>query len=109
MSSSKEYLSYILEQLSELNEISYRPMMGEFLLYYKGKIIGGIYDDRFLVKPTKSAKILMPDAALELPYEGGKEMLLVDDPDDRKHLKQLFTTMFMELPEPKKKARNKNK
>ena len=79
MSSSKEYLEYILEQLSDLEDISHRAMMGEYIIYYRGKIIGGIYDDRFLVKPVKSAKALMPNAIMELPYEGAKEMLLVDD------------------------------
>ena len=77
MASSKEYLEFVLEQLSELDEITHRAMMGEYIIYYQGKVIGGIYDDRFLVKPTKSAKELMPDAPFELPYEGAKEMLLV--------------------------------
>ena len=77
MSSTKEYLEFILEQLSNLNDIRYRAMMGEFIIYYQNKIIGGIYDDRFLVKQTKSSKKLMPDAPLELPYEGAKEMLPV--------------------------------
>ena len=75
MASSKEYLDFILEQLSELDDITHRGMMGEFIIYYKGKIVGGIYDDRFLVKPTKSALDKMPDAEMELPYEGAKEML----------------------------------
>ncbi len=78
MASSKEYLHFILEQLSDLDDISYRPMMGEFILYYRGKIAGGIYDDRLLVKKTRSALELMPAAICELPYEGAKEMLLVD-------------------------------
>lgn len=78
MASSKEYLNFILEQLSALDEISYRAMMGEYILYYKGKIVGGIYDDRLLVKPVKSAIDYMPNAEYELPYEGAKEMLLVD-------------------------------
>ena len=78
MVSSNEYLEYILEQLSELDDISYRSMMGEYIIYYHGKIIGGIYDDRFLVKPVKAAISMMPDADMELPYEGAKEMLLVD-------------------------------
>ena len=75
MASSKEYLDYILEQLSELEDISYRAMMGEYIIYYRGKIVGGIYDDRFLVKNVKTASELMPDASLELPYDGAKEML----------------------------------
>lgn len=102
MSSSKEYLEFILEQLSELSEITYRAMMGEYIIYYRGKIIGGIYDNRFLVKPIKSAKRLMPNAQSELPYEGGKEMLLVDNTDDREFLEKLFTSMYDELPKPKK-------
>lgn len=103
MASSKEYLDYILEQLSELEEITHRAMMGEYILYYRGKIVGGIYDDRLLVKPVKSAVSLMPDATYELPYEGAKEMLLVDDVDNKDFLTQLFNAMYDELPNPKKK------
>ena len=103
MPSSKEYLEFILEQLSELEEITYRAMMGEYILYYRGKIVGGIYDDRLLVKPVKSAISLMPDATYELPYEGAKEMLLVDDVDNKDFLTQLFNAMYEELPNPKKK------
>ena len=101
MASSREYLDFILEQLSGLERIAYRAMMGEFILYYRGKIVGGIYDDRFLVKPTKSALERMPDASREIPYEGAKEMLLVDDPDDRDFLERLLNAMVDELPEPK--------
>ena len=103
MASSKEYLDFILEQLSELEEITYRQMMGEYILYYRGKVIGGIYDDRFLVKQTKSALAMMPDAELELPYEGAKEMILVDDVDNKEFLKALIEAMYGELPAPKKK------
>jgi len=103
MASSKEYLDFILEQLSELEEITYRQMMGEYILYYRGKVIGGIYDDRFLVKQTKSALAMMPDAELELPYEGAKEMLLVDDVENKEFLKALIEAMYGELPAPKKK------
>ena len=103
MASSKEYLDFILEQLSELEEKTYRAMMGEYILYYRGKIVGGIYDDRLLVKPVKSAISLMPDATYELPYEGAKEMLLVDDVDNKDFLTQLFNAMYEELPNPKKK------
>ena len=81
MASGKEYLNYILEQLSGLEEITYRAMMGEFILYYRGKIVGGIYDDRLLVKPVKAAVAYMPTAIYELPYAGAKEMLLVDEVD----------------------------
>ena len=103
MASSKEYLDFILEQLSGRDEISYRAMMGEYIIYYRGKIIGGIYDDRFFVKPTKSAREKMPDADLELPYEGAKEMLLVDNVENKDFLRDLLEAMYKELPAPKKK------
>ena len=103
MASSKEYLDFILEQLSELDDVSYRAMMGEYILYYRGKIIGGIYDDRFLVKPTKSALAMMPNAEMELPYDGAKEMLLVEDVDNKEFLRELLEAMYSELPAPKKK------
>ena len=103
MASSKEYLDFILEQLSGSEEITYRAMMGEYIIYYKGKIVGGIYDDRFLVKPVKSAVSLMPDAVYELPYEGAKEMLLVDNVDSREFLAELINAIYDELPVPKKK------
>jgi TfoX/Sxy family transcriptional regulator of competence genes len=105
MASSKEYLDFILEQLSELEDISYRTMMGEYILYYCGKIVGGIYDDRFLVKPVKSAVAMMPDAETELPYEGAKEMLLVDNVEDRHFLRELLEAMYDELPVTKKSKR----
>ena len=105
MASSKEYLEFVLEQLSELDEITHRAMMGEYIIYYQGKVIGGIYDDRFLVKPTKSAKELMPDAPFELPYEGAKEMLLVEDIDNKEFLIELLGAMLPELPAPKKKKK----
>ena len=98
MSSSKEYLDFILEQLSELEDISYRAMMGEYIIYYTGRIICGIYDDRLLVKPVKSAIDYMPDAKYELPYEDAKAMLLVDNVDNRKYLTNLFEVMLDELP-----------
>lgn len=103
MASSKAYLDFILEQLSELDDLTYRAMMGEYIIYYRGKIVGGIYDDRLLVKPIKSAISLMPDATYELPYEGAKEMLLVDEVDNKDFLTQLFSAMYEELPAPKKK------
>ena len=105
MASSKEYLEYILEQLSDLDDITYRAMMGEYIIYYRGKIIGGIYDDRFLVKPVKSAMAMMPDASMELPYEGAKEMILIDDVDDRDFLNELLDAMYDELPAPRKKRK----
>ena len=103
MASSKDYLDYILDQLSGLDDISYRTMMGEYIIYYRGKLVGGIYDDRFLVKPVKSALAMMPDAEMELPYEGAKEMLLIDDVDNREFLRKLFEAIYEELPAPKKK------
>ena len=103
MASSKGYLDFILEQLSGLDDISYRAMMGEYIIYYRGKVVGGIYDDRFLVKPTKSALATMPNADMELPYEGAKEMLLVDDVENREFLRELLEAMYEELPAPKKK------
>ena len=106
MASDKQYLDYILEQLSDLEEIVYRPMMGEYLLYYRGKLVGGIYDDRLLVKPTKAAERLLPDAPHEVPYPGAKEMILMEDPDNRALLKALFEAVYPELPELKKKKTN---
>lgn len=103
MGSNKKYLDFILEQLSELDDISYRAMMGEYIIYFRGKIIGGIYDDRLLVKPTKVAASLMPNAVYEMPYDGAKEMLLVDDVDSKDFLTKLFNAMYDELPMPKKK------
>lgn len=98
MSSSKEYLEFILEQLSDLDGIEYRYMMGEYILYYKGKIFGGIYDDRFLIKPVKSAIDFMTNAKYEIPYKNGKEMLLIDDVDDKERLAKLIKIMYDELP-----------
>ena len=101
MASSKEYLQFILEQLSGLEEINYRAMMGEYILYYRGKIVGGIYDDRLLVKPVKSAASYMPGATYQLPYEGAKEMVLVSDVENKEFLTGLFNAMYDELPDPK--------
>ena len=105
MASDKVYLDFVLEQLSGLDGITYRPMMGEFILYYQGKIIGGIYDDRFLVKPTPSACRMMPDAQEELPYDAAKPMLLVDNVDSPEFLCSLVAAMADELPEPKPKRK----
>ena len=106
MASSKEYLNFILERLSELEEITHRSMMGEYIIYYRGKIAAYICDDRFLVKPVKSAAEFMPDAPHELPYEGAKEMLLVENLDDKEFLERLFNAMYDELPMPKKRRKN---
>ena len=105
MASSKEYLAYILEQLSELEDIRYRAMMGEYILHYREKVVGGIYDDRFLIKNVKSARERMLDASLERPYEGAKEMLLVENIEDREFLTDLFKAIYDELPAPKPKKK----
>lgn len=107
MASSKEYLNFILEQLSDLDGITYRFMMGEYIIYYRGKIVGGIYDDRLLVKPTKSALEYMPTPIYDLPYDGAKEMLLVNDVDSKEFLTKLFEAMYDDLPLPKPR-RKKN-
>ena len=90
MASSKEYLGYVLEQLSEVEGLRYRPMMGEYLVYCRGKLVGGVYDDRLLVKPTKSACALLPDAPREEPYPGAKPMLLVTETDNKPLLRELL-------------------
>lgn len=105
MASSKEYLTFILGQLAALEDITYRAMMGEFILYYRGKIVGGIYDDRLLVKPVKAAIRYMPTAPYELPYEGAKEMLLVEEVDDKQFLTGLLDAMYEELPASKAKRK----
>ena len=107
MASSKEYLDFVLDQLSELDDITYRAMMGEYIIYYRGKVVGDIYDDRFLVKNIKTSADLMPEATLELPYDGAKEMLLVDDIENREFLRELLEAMYEELPAPKKKKEKK--
>ncbi len=105
MASSKEYLAYILEQLSELEDIRYRAMMGEYILYYREKVVGGVYDDRFLIKNVTAARESMLDASLERPYEGAKEMLLVENIEDREFLTDLFNSIYDELPTPKPKKK----
>ena len=106
MASSKKYLDYILEQLSDLDDISYRSMMGEYIIYYRGKIVGGIYDDRLIVKQTKSALEHMPEANYDFPYDGAKKMLLVDEVDSKEFLTKLCEAMYDELPSPKPKRKN---
>ena len=105
MASNKEYLAYILEQLSELEDIRYRAMMGEYILYYREKVVGGVYDDRFLIKNVTAARESMLDASLERPYEGAKEMLLMENVEDKQYLTDLFKAIYDELaaPKPKKK------
>ena len=107
MASTKEYLTFVLDQLSGLDGITYRAMMGEYILYYRGKVAGGIYDDRLLVKPVPAALSLMPDAPRELPYDGAKEMLLVENVDDANFLKSLFRAMYDELPPPRSTPRKR--
>lgn len=109
MASSKDYLEFVLEQLSDLDGISHRAMMGEYIIYYRGKVAGGIYDNRFLVKPIEAAKKLMPEAPYELPYKGAKEMLLVENLDNRAFLAELLESMYDELPELKKKKPKNNR
>ena len=104
MASKREYLDFILEQLSDMEDIIFRRMMGEYILYYRGRIFGGIYDDRLLVKQVSAAVKLMPDAEIEKPYDGAKEMILVNDVDDRGFLKNLVESMWEELPEKKRKV-----
>lgn len=98
MASTKEYYDYVLDQLSLLDDISSRKMMGEYILYYKGKIFGGIYDDRFLIKKTEAALDLLENVIEEIPYEGAKTMLLVDEIDNKEFLKKLVEKIYPELP-----------
>ena len=105
MASSKEYLEFVLEQLSGIQGISHRAMMGEYLIYCRGKVIGGIYDDRFLVKVTDSARRLLPDAVSELPYQGAREMLLADV-DDRELLNRIVPAIADDLPMPRNKRQD---
>ena len=105
MASSKDYLEYVLEQLSEAGDVTSREMMSEYILYFRGKVIGGIYDNRFLVKPVQAARNMMPDAPEELPYDGAKPMLMVENIEDREFLKELFEAMYDELPAPKSKKK----
>lgn len=103
MATTKEYLSFILESLSKAEGVNHRAMMGEYVIYYKDKVAGGIYDNRFLVKPVEAAKALMPNAEYIIPYEGAKEMLLVDNLEDRDFLAELMEKMYPQLPETKKR------
>ncbi|MBR2285986.1 MAG: TfoX/Sxy family protein [Alphaproteobacteria bacterium] len=103
MASSKDFLDFVLEQLSALPDIDCRAMMGEYIIYFRGRIIGGIYDNRFLVKPTANAKKIIPNAPMEIPYSGGKPMLMVTDIENRKLLEKLFIAMYPELPDKKQK------
>lgn len=108
MATTKEYLDFILGQLSGLDEITHRSMMGEYIIYYRGKIVGDICDNRLLVKPVQAAKDLIPDAHYEPPYEGAKDMILIENVDDADFLTRLFEAMYDELPAPRK-AKKSNK
>ena len=103
MASSKEYLHFIINQLSDLEGITYRTMMGEYIIYYGEKIVGGIYDNRLLVKPVEAILPLLSNIRYELPYEGAKEMLLIEDVQNKELLKKLFSALYEHLPTPKKK------
>lgn len=105
MASTKEYRDFILDRLSGAEGISCRAMMGEFIIRCHDKTVGGIYDDRFLVKPVKGAMAMMPDAEMERPYEGAEEMLLVDNVENREFLRELMNTLYSELPVPKKRKK----
>jgi len=109
MATSKEFLDYLSERLSGVDGVTFRPMMGEYLVYYKGKLIGDICDNRLLIKPVESAKRLLPDARFEPPYEGAKPMILVEETDDGEFLGKLFEETYPELPEPKPKKKRVQK
>ncbi|MBQ9825557.1 MAG: competence protein TfoX [Firmicutes bacterium] len=103
MASTKDYLEFIMDQLPD--GASYRPMMGEYVIYYREKVAGGLYDDRFLIKNVQAAKDLMPQAHSEIPYEGAKLMLLVDNVEDRGFLRKLMEAMYDQLPATKKRKK----
>lgn len=107
MASDREYLDYVIEGLEE-RDVSFRAMMGEYIIYFRGKVVGGVYDNRFLVKNTPSAKEMLPDAVLELPYEGGGEMIMVDNIDDKDFLTDLFESVYDDLPVKKTNKRKKS-
>jgi len=107
MSTSKEYLNYVMDLLSELDEITYRAMMGEYIIYYRGRIAGGIYDNRLLIKPVETAKKLMPEASFEIPYKGAKEMILIEE-ENKTVLRELFEAIYEELPVPKPRKKKTN-
>ena len=104
MSSTNQYLEFVLDLLGELDDVAHRKMMGEYVLYYRGKVIGGIYDDRFLLKVTPASERLLPDAPRATPYEGAKGMLLVEV-EDRDTLHDVVDAMWQELPAPKKRKK----
>lgn len=105
MATDKEYFGFIMDQLSELDGISARSMMGEYVIYFRDKIAAYVCDDRLLVKTVPFAVEMMPDASLEPPYDGAKDMILVDNVDDREFLCRLFEGMYPQLPFPKAKKK----
>ena len=109
MSSSKDYLGFVLDQLSDMPDISYRAMMGEYVIYYRGRVVAGIYDDRFLVKPTKTALLIMQNAPMEIPYPGGKPMIMIEDIENRDLIRDLFNAVYSEVPAPVNKIPRKNR
>ena len=108
MATSKEFCDYVLENLRRIGEVSARKMMGEYLVYYRGKLIGDICDNCLFLKPTESVLRLMPDAERDYPYEGSKtQMVVVDDVENMERMAELLNAMYEELPEPKKKTKKK--
>lgn len=105
MATSTEFLNYVLEQLRDIQDVSYRQMMGEYLLYYRGKLIGDICDNRVLIKPVEAAKKLLPEAEMQPPYEGAKDMIVLDEFENSEFISELFEAMYSELPEPKAKKK----
>ena len=105
MATTKEFLNYLLEQLRDIPDISVKPMMGEYLMYYQGKLVGDICDNRVLIKPVAAAKELMPDAEMQPPYSGAKDMLVLEEIEDAEFVKCLFDAMYPQLPAPKIKKR----
>ena len=102
MSSTDQYLEFVLDLLGELDDVAHHKMMGEYVLYYRSKVVGGIYDDRFLLKVTPASERLLPEAPRAIPYEGAKEMLLVEV-EDRDALRDVVDAMWEEVPTPKKR------
>lgn len=105
MASGKAYLNFILDQLAPLGQITHRAMMGEYILYYRGKIAAYICDDRLMVKPVPAAMELLPEAPAQPPYPGARDMLVVENVDDGTFLVQLFEAMESQLPLPKAKKK----
>lgn len=97
MATTKDYLQYILDQISDLDNITYRQMMGEYILYYNWKIIWWIYDNRLLLKPTNKVKELINNLEMQIPYPWAKEMIYVDNVDNSDYLKELINKTYNEL------------